>query len=905
MANSIPLPTVPEDTLHYTIHLPPSEEPLTATLLVSQHVHSLLPERWLWNKDPWELKVATDGDHKLEGRMRVGDAVDDEWLVVWLLTQVSKKWPEFIISIRDTDGEFLLIEAANELPSWVSPDNANNRLWLSNGHLHLLPLSVHSPSPPHQLPDDLSFDSSIYLSETDALRAVQTGKYLAPKEVESAVWERLKSYPEAMKTHLHQAKVYLPVGIAKSLNQKPELVQKAVEAFYVRDPAQLRAASRMTHFSPSPSILSQVTLTRAAYAQLQGQVFHPPRVFGPEWNVRDSLSSVVGEGTPGNLENERRWRDLGVKLATGFEIMYREGGRKSRSGATGESLDRAEDEEYAVFLEGIRKAGWFGNEVEGSQKWKEREEEARKGYVNAKSVDIASQRPSFAYLVDNAIASCSLSLDQLAVSENAPEDNDDWLQISPDELDSMMLHASGQAKRSNKQDEGQGKKEDVELTEEDGKALGDLAKKVQEFVGGQGDLQGARFVDELSDEDMDSGSDFDDEELQAHKGKLEAEKQARMDSLVPTLPASDWGRKVHPSEQSHQSPVATNQLVGSSNADAKKIDPLEFIPSKMRPPRFAKQEFDGVVSDSESDSESDLPVEDSEDNQQARIEEIEEEDEDDQQRKAKLRLGEDVDLEEEMQRRVWGGGKEDGDEDEDMAAEGEEELDVDMEDEAEEFLKFSREALGINDEMWEGILGDRRARGAFVPQLSGKTKPKDELPVKLQPQSSTSKRVQFAEAKVPSKSDLQPSSSLQSADQLNTSLDSFETVMRAMDEALARSRSEPSTSQPCQSKLFNKSNKKSTSSANPLPLISQTDDVGLDAFSEDDIAAMDRELRSVLKGAGIDPDDSDDDIEEVGELDLDQKREYEMMRNFLESFKSQGGESGVVGNLFGRLSEKH
>lgn len=33
-------------------------------------------------------------------------------------------------SIRDTDGEFLLIEAANELPSWVSPDNANNRVGL-------------------------------------------------------------------------------------------------------------------------------------------------------------------------------------------------------------------------------------------------------------------------------------------------------------------------------------------------------------------------------------------------------------------------------------------------------------------------------------------------------------------------------------------------------------------------------------------------------------------------------------------------------------------------------------------------------------------------------------------------------------------------------------------------------
>lgn len=228
---------------------------------------------------------------------------------------------------------------------------------------------------------------------------------------------------------------------------------------------------------------------------------------------------------------------------------------------------------------------------------------------------------------------------------------------------------------------------------------------------------------------MDSDSGSDDEELQAHKDKLEAEKQARMDSLVPTLPASDWGRKIHLSQQSHQLPVAVNQSLTSPKADAKKIDPLEFIPSKMRPPRFAKQEFDGVVSDSESDSESDLPAEgtwgrkvaqmkwsefppvDPEDNQQARIEEIEEEDEDDQQRKAKLRLGEDVDLEEEMQRRVWGDGGEDENEDEDMAVVREEGVDVDMEDETEEFLKFSREALGINDEMWEDILGSRRARG--------------------------------------------------------------------------------------------------------------------------------------------------------------------------------------------------
>jgi len=84
----------------------------------------------------------------------------------------------------------------------------------------------------------------------------------------------------------------------------------------------------MTHFPPSPSVLSPVLLTRAAYAQLQGQVFHPPRVFGPEWHVAERDGEVGDQA----VEDEKRWRDLGVKISTGFEIMYKEGGKRGRSG---------------------------------------------------------------------------------------------------------------------------------------------------------------------------------------------------------------------------------------------------------------------------------------------------------------------------------------------------------------------------------------------------------------------------------------------------------------------------------------------------------------------------------------------------------------------------------------------
>ena len=144
---------VPEDTLHYTIHLPRTKEsdnnetsptPEAFAILITTYVESLLPggKKWLWHKDASELAVVPEQDiqdrrrrfgeivdkvtegeggdqsdeedgvptvsagnptvlptgRRLEGRMRIGDAVDDEWLVVWLLTRVSLKWPELVIS---------------------------------------------------------------------------------------------------------------------------------------------------------------------------------------------------------------------------------------------------------------------------------------------------------------------------------------------------------------------------------------------------------------------------------------------------------------------------------------------------------------------------------------------------------------------------------------------------------------------------------------------------------------------------------------------------------------------------------------------------------------------------------------------------------------------------------------
>jgi hypothetical protein len=90
-------PAISEDTLQYAIYPPRSltDKPsaLTLATVIHEYVEVLLPG-FLWHRDPFELKIVSDseGGWLLEGTMRVGDSVDDEWCVVWLLREISSKW---------------------------------------------------------------------------------------------------------------------------------------------------------------------------------------------------------------------------------------------------------------------------------------------------------------------------------------------------------------------------------------------------------------------------------------------------------------------------------------------------------------------------------------------------------------------------------------------------------------------------------------------------------------------------------------------------------------------------------------------------------------------------------------------------------------------------------------------
>lgn len=157
------------------------------------------------------------------------------------------------------------------------------------------------------------------------------------------------------------------------------------------------------------------------------------------------------------------------------------------------------------------------------------------------------------------------------------------------------------------------------------------------------------------------------------------------------------------------------------------------------------------------------------------------------------------------------------------------------------------------------IRADGYNASAFVPSHINV----DKLPPSAKPARSDTTSAKQATVRVP---DAGPRPNV------NPNLDSFEAVMKAMDVELAHSKaSRPKKSAPSTGKGKGKA-----------------ESVVLD--DEEDIeAVMDAELKAALHGNEDDEDGEEDPMD------------YNLIKNFLESYKSQAGLSGPVGNLAGRL----
>ncbi|KAL8858408.1 MAG: hypothetical protein Q9178_005089 [Gyalolechia marmorata] len=302
---------LPDDCVQYTLYLIDaklSSLDVRAQLREVQTAATALCrdmlKDFIWQREEFRLELKQeDGLSFLQGRTNFGDSVEDEWLIVYLLRELSKQYPQTWSRVIDSDGEFLLVEAADTLPTWLNPEVAENRVWISNGSLLIIPKErqkekAHTGS--LRLDDALSF---IQERRTDLLHL---------PTVESEAFYRLRRYPAQIQDSLHQGLITIPRKLAYVLHEKAAYISPAVEAFYLRDPIALRPLQSQRPsklwFSPEDFVTVSVKFTKVGFAQFKGQDFETPRA----WTTSNTkVRDVFGQ----------KGYEMGMKVTCGFEML--------------------------------------------------------------------------------------------------------------------------------------------------------------------------------------------------------------------------------------------------------------------------------------------------------------------------------------------------------------------------------------------------------------------------------------------------------------------------------------------------------------------------------------------------------------------------------------------------------
>ncbi|KAG0198600.1 hypothetical protein BGX28_007971 [Mortierella sp. GBA30] len=519
-----------ENTVSYAIHMrglgPDSAnksindlESLQLTRTLISSIVADLTKDYIWHKDAFSLRIETgQGIYPtiqpyLRGETRFGDSLDDEWMVVFLLREITKRIPGSIARVQDNDGEFLLIEAADYIPSWLDPDNSDNRVFIFEGNLHIVPIAVTADekkrlpstvgtrSKPPKLQDamDMVLSSPCMTAKADVDLACTGITTLASTKIQQAAFGPI--LPDSSTQHFavrkiqeqrHYAQCLIPLDIARILKECPELVTRASEAFYTRDTLAMAACSRM----------------------LMGQQFQSPKIWDGIVPPADSKEASDPERV--------KEAELGMKLTCGFEILCSpdypgDFGFKSEMDISIEEYPFATDESWRIFKENLTTREYFQDERPGSMLYQELEKAAKKQFLEYKSHQFlegegagvlgSASLHGHSYHpvqeIERILSKDMESRELEALVDNRKPDDDSWMNVDLQVLEDMM-RARGF---------GGGASKETDHPSKAGLDMQQMLDRFGEFIQeGEGGIEGAEFLDEQSADEDDEEEETDNED---------------------------------------------------------------------------------------------------------------------------------------------------------------------------------------------------------------------------------------------------------------------------------------------------------------------------------------------------------------------------------------------------------
>jgi len=401
-----------EDTVSYWLYPTTSHTitcPTTTLARVCTHL-SPFTSAWVWHKQGFALKVVEEGNvWWLSGSSCYADNVMDEWFIVSLLREVTMQFPGLVGRVVDSDGEILLIEAANHIPSWAAePSVASGRVFLQGGDVHIIPVCDH-PGQVTPLP-------AVTPPPGVCAQVVSAYPHLtrASTRVQQDILDRLDNMPRNTDFNHHTCTVSLPSMVAKLLVKDKSLLGKMVEAVVERDQVDIRQARSMSRVKQVEMKDFSIKWSRCLYAMLSSCKVRPSKGCG--WLLREEKGELTG-----------------FKLAMGLEILL----SRAREGEKGEMRGK----EWEKFLSKLKDVGYFQGELEGSLKFTELCANAKTFWKDSNTEENFDINDAMK-LVDNERDSDIGGI----VGPSGVNEGEDWLEVTPDSLDKMLEAQFGVSK---------------------------------------------------------------------------------------------------------------------------------------------------------------------------------------------------------------------------------------------------------------------------------------------------------------------------------------------------------------------------------------------------------------------------------------------------------------------------
>lgn len=390
-------------------------------------------QRYIWHRDGFRVVArkagrdqqrrrllieANGGDQEEEdaplpshlyGITHYGDNIQDEWFIVALLAHLTRRIPGLVARVIDSDGEFLLIEAADHLPRWAAnPERCEGRVFIYEGELYLF----GGEDEREEFPLERVFRE---------LKGDGRTRYVGSKAIQCCIEERTREFPDHIEDSHHRTTLYVPVGVAAVLKENPQLVSAAVLAFCNRDSIDLKACRAMRYFPPESCVYVSVVFTKCLYAMLLHNSYLPDRRTG--WSL------------PLATDPNYKAHVLGVKLACGFEILA------SQAKSQSQSLDA--DKGWKSYFESLRSKGYFQENIEGSQEYTRLLAIAQDYYTENR--DSMRFTPKIGEEIVSILKRNDYDPEELRKEglDLPPPDDDSWINISPEELDEMLSKRYG------------------------------------------------------------------------------------------------------------------------------------------------------------------------------------------------------------------------------------------------------------------------------------------------------------------------------------------------------------------------------------------------------------------------------------------------------------------------------